>query len=282
MVILQNEQVYVEIAEYGAEIRKMTVNGTDVLWNGDPQWWGRVAPTLFPFCGAFRDDTYTYNGKSYPMVKHGYVKDTVFTVETQGADFVTFLHTANDKTLETYPFAYELRITYTLQQTGVEITYAVKNLSAEEMLFSVGSHAGFACPEGVEQYDVVFPKTVSLHSHLVENSLLSHETVTVLENGDVLPLKEDYFAVDALVFKNITFDSCVLRNRQSGKETKVTFPQCEYLLLWQPKGAPFICIEPWCGIPSFVDEEQDLAVKEGLISLPSGKTTVRKQMVTMP
>lgn len=280
MVTLKNERVVLEIAARGAEIRKMTVDGENVLWSGDPAWWASVAPVLFPICGGVRDDTYTFEGKTYTIPKHGYAKAATFAVETQSENAVTFLHTSDANTREMYPFDYELRITYTLQTAGVTITYDVKNLSDREMLFSIGAHEGYACPEGIEQYDIVFQTPQTLHSHLVDGCLLSRETVTVLENGTVLPLKENYFAVDALVFKYIGFDGCVLRNRENGREIKVSFPDFPYLLLWQKQGAPYICIEPWCGIPSFTDEQQDLSVKEGLIALPAGETATRTHTIT--
>lgn len=281
MVTLKNERVTLEIEKRGAQICKMTVNGKDVLWSGDPAWWAGIAPVLFPICGGVRDDTYTFDGNTYAMPKHGYARFRDFTVERQNEQTVTFLHTSDAETKAMYPFDYELRITYTLQDAGVAITYDVTNTSDGEMLFSIGSHEGYACPAGIENYDIVFETPQTLRSHFVEGSLLSRKTVTVLENGTVLPLKESYFTVDALVFKNIGFDSCVLRNRQDGKEIHVSFPDCKYLLLWQKQGAPYICIEPWCGIPSFVDEKQDLRVKEGLIALPAGETATRTHTISV-
>mgnify|MGYP002519715973 CR=1 FL=1 len=50
MVILDNGNIRAEIAELGAEIRRLTVNGEDRFWSGDPEIWGGVAPVLFPNC----------------------------------------------------------------------------------------------------------------------------------------------------------------------------------------------------------------------------------------
>ncbi len=52
VVILKNERVRLEIAKSGAQMCKMTVDGNDILWSGDPAWWGNVAPVLFPICGG--------------------------------------------------------------------------------------------------------------------------------------------------------------------------------------------------------------------------------------
>jgi len=281
MVVLKNDRITLHIAEKGAEIRKMTFDGKDVLWSGDPAYWAGVAPVMFPFCGGLRDDTYTYEGRKYTMQKHGYGRCMDFTVEREGYGFVTFLHTSTAETKKQYPWDYTLRVTYTLCGRKLDITYTVENLSDSTMLFAVGSHEGYACPEGIEQYDVIFPEKETLEACVLDGSLLQHETVTVLKDGNVLPLYHKYFEIDALVFKGVKSQSCTLRNRVDGREVRIDFPGNPYLLLWQAHGAPYICIEPWGGIPSYNDEEQDLAKKEGITRLPAGETFTRTHSITV-
>ncbi len=281
MVVLKNDRITLHIAEKGAEIRKMTLDGKDVLWSGDPAYWAGVAPVMFPFCGGLRDDTYTYEGKAYTMPKHGYLRFMDFTVEREGYGFVTFLHTSNEDTKKQYPWDYALRITYTLCGTKLDITYDVKNLSDSIMLFAIGSHEAYACPEGIEQYDVIFPERETLEACVLDGSLLKHETATVLKDGNVLPLYEKYFEIDALVFKGMKSKSCTLRNRVTGREVRVDFPGNPYFLLWQVHGAPYICLEPWGGIPSYNDEAQDLAKKEGITRLGAGETFTRTHTITV-
>ncbi|MBE6727809.1 MAG: aldose 1-epimerase family protein [Ruminococcaceae bacterium] len=268
MVTLKNDRITVEIAEKGAEMRKMTLDGNDVLWSGDPTYWAGVAPVLFPLCGGLRDNKYTLGGKEYTMeLKHGYARVSDFTLEKRGCNSVTFLLTDTPESREQYPFSYEFRITYSLRDTVVNVKYEVKNLSDNTMYFSIGSHEAYACPEGIEDYDIIFPQKETLNSCVLDGSLLAHETLPIIKESTTLPLYEKYFAIDALVFKNVKSRSATLRNRKTGRNLTVNFPGCDYLLLWTKPGAGYICIEPWCGIPSMVDDGYALEEKEGILTI---------------
>lgn len=268
MITLKNDRITVEIAKKGAEMRKMTFDGKDILWNGDPAYWTGVAPVLFPLCGGLRDNKYTVGGKEYTMeLKHGYARVSDFAVEKSGCNFVTFLLTDTPESKEVYPFSYEFRITYSLRDTAVEVKYEVKNLSDEKMYFSVGSHEAYACPEGIEDYDIIFPQKETLNTCVLDGSLLAHETKPIIKESNVLPLYEKYFEIDALVFKSVKSRSAMLRNRKTGRNLTVDFPGCNYLLLWTKPGAGYICIEPWCGIPSMNDDGYAIEEKEGILTL---------------
>ena len=64
-VIIQNDQLIAEIAEHGAELisLKSKESNLEYIWQGDPEYWGRHAPVLFPFVGRLKDDQYTYQGE---------------------------------------------------------------------------------------------------------------------------------------------------------------------------------------------------------------------------
>ena len=162
MYVLKNDRVTVSINEIGAEIRSMKLDGQDVLWSGDAAYWDGVAPLMFPVCGGLPDDKFEINGKQYPLEKHGYGRFEKFSVEKSGNNFVTFLHTSNEETHKHYPWDYELRITYSLHGTALDVRYDVKNLSDDTMYFSIGSHEAYACPEGIEDYDIIFPQNETL------------------------------------------------------------------------------------------------------------------------
>ena len=81
MVVLDNGAVRAEIAELGAELRKITVNDEERLWSGDENVWSGVAPTLFPICGGIKDDKFIYKGTEYLLEKHGFARKSNFIVE---------------------------------------------------------------------------------------------------------------------------------------------------------------------------------------------------------
>lgn len=281
MITLQNDRLVLTISETGAEIRKLTLDDTDVMWSGDPAVWKGVAPLMFPFCGGTPTDSYTYRGKTYAIEKHGYARFKEFAVEEKGNGFVTFLHTSSAETLAQYPWKYELRVTYRIHGTTVDVTYNVKNNSKETMLFAIGSHEAYACPEGIEQYDVIFPEAETLEAYELQGNLLAHKTMPVLKDARVLPLYDKWFAVDALVFKDLRSRKATLRNRVTGRSVSVSFPGSDYFLLWHKHGAAYMCMEPWGGIPSFVDEAQDIETREGMTRLPAGETFTRTHTIQL-
>ncbi len=264
MIIIKNEKLAVEIDEHGAEIKKILYLEEDRLFDGNPKYWGKTAPILFPICGRLKDGIYTLNGKTYNMTPHGFARDKVFTVESKSETKVTFLLKSDEQTLEIYPFEFELRATYSLNDNALTVEYEAKNLSSDIMYAALGSHEAYSCPEGIEDYDLIFEKKETLKTHLIEGPLVSKETKTVLLDGDTLPLKYEYFEIDALVFTDIKSRAVTLKNRNNGKTVSVSYPDCDYLLIWTKPGAPFVCIEPWSCCPGFVDDAYEIAKKPGI------------------
>lgn len=271
MVKLKNDILYVEIAELGAEIKKITANGEDRLWNGDPKFWSGTAPVLFPICGGLPDDKFTYNGKEYTLVKHGFARLMEFSVEKQTELSATFLLKSNEETLKMYPWEFVFRVTYALRGGSIKIFYDVKNVSNDDMYVSMGAHEAYACPEGIEDYDVIFERNETLNSCGLDGNLIAHETVPIIKDTNILPLYNKYFEIDALIFKDLKSRSATLRNRKTGKSVTLDFNGFDYLLIWTKPGAGFVCLEPWAGIPPMSDAGNDISEKEGINKVESGK-----------
>ena len=275
MIILNNGILKVEIAETGAEIRRVTVCGEDAFYDGNPEIWSGVAPVLFPICGGLKNDTYTLNGKSYTIPKHGFARKSLFEVEDAWATGAVFLLRDNADTLKAFPWSFELRIKYTLSGSCINVEYDVFNKSDSKMYMSIGSHEAYSCPEGIEDYDIIFEKKETLKAFKVVGTSLSREYDIMLNCGDTLPLYNKYFDIDALVFSDIKSRFVTLKNRKTGRSISVSFDGCNYLLLWTKPEAPYICIEPWAGIPSFLDEGSEISQKEGINAVePNGHFTL--------
>lgn len=279
MVILKNNNLYVEIAETGAEIRKVTFCGKDRFWNGDEKYWTGVSPVLFPICSGLPDDKFTFQNKEYTLCKHGFARKSVFKVEKADDTSATFLLKDSPETLLSYPWHFELRITYTLSGNNIEVDYNVKNTSENTMYYSIGSHEAYLCENTIEDYDVIFEKPETLLAYELEGALLSGKTIPILENQNVLPLLDKYFEVDALVFKDVKSRFVTLKNRKTNQTVSVKFEGFDYLLLWHKYGAPYMCIEPWAGISSTKGDSLDITQKEGIIKLDSGKNNVLKHTI---
>lgn len=271
MISLENGDISVLINTKGAELKSLKRNGKEYLWQGIPEIWGGTAPLLFPICGGLKDDKFIFDGKEYTLQKHGYIRFCEFEVEKKESTSATFLHRSDKDTYAVYPFNYELRVTYTLTDSGVCVTYRVDNTDTKQMYFSIGSHEGYVTPEGIEDYDIIFPEKETLNSVILDGNLLEKHSVPIIKDSNVLPLYDKYFTLDALVFKDLKSRSATLRNRKTGKSATVSFPDCDYFLLWTKPGAGYICMEPWCGIQPMVDCTYDITEKEGINEVASGE-----------
>lgn len=281
MITLKNDKITLKINELGAEMKSLFANGREYLWEGKPEVWPNSCPLMFPVCGGLKDDKYILDGEEYTMQKHGYGRFLMFEVESTTDTTAVFLHKSNNETKVSFPFDYELRLIYTLDGDSVKLEYKVDNKSDKTMYFSIGSHEGYYTPEGIEDYDIVFPQNETLNAYVLYGNLLSNQQLPIIKDTNILPLYDKYFTVDALVFKDLKSRSAMLRNRKTGKAVKIDFDYAPYFLLWHKPNAPYICVEPWAGVQDIIGSSYDITEKEGIISLDAGKTYLAEHTITV-
>ncbi len=278
LITIQNQLLKVSISTVGAELQSIRdANGVERLWQGDPAFWASRAPILFPVAGGFRDDAYELDGKRYPMPKHGFVRKLEWRVEKSDAESAAFV--IDDKH-EGFPFEYALRAIYTLEGDALHVDYAAENLGSIPFYFSVGAHEAYATPEGIDQYTLVFDQPETLRANPLTGNLITHDTIPLTENTPVLPLTYDYFAVDALVLLSVKSRGVTLRSHLHPREIHVAFPEHDVLMLWTKPGAGYLCIEPWCNAPDFVDADPRIDHKPGFIHLAPGEEIIRRHTIT--
>ncbi len=267
MIHLSNGTITAEISECGAQIKSLVKDGYEYIWGADPRVWGSSAPVLFPILCFMKDNKYTLDGVTYEMPKHGFVRNEEFIVESVGDTSATLLYTDNARTLKMYPFKFEFRVIFTLSGSSLKVEYRVKSLNDTEMYFSVGAHEAYATPEGIEDYDIIFPYKENLESLLECGGLLQRHTMTIGKNTEYLPLYEKYFMLDTLMFENLKSKELILKNRKTDRAVRVEFPDCPYLAIWHKPSAGYICIEPWAGLPDYADTDGNIKTKEGIVTL---------------
>lgn len=272
---ISNGIITAVISTKGAELKSVVKDGTEIIWEGNPDVWAGQAPLLFPICGGLKDDKYIFEGKEYTLQKHGFARFAEFAVEQAEGDSVTLILCSNEETKKQFPFDFELRVTYTLVENKIDVGYSVKNVGNGDMYFSIGAHEGYACPGGIEEYSLVFDKEEEFTCNILDGNLLEYNTYSVGE-GRELPLKYDFFNIDALTFLNLKSRGVDLVHRASGKSLRVEFNGFDYLFVWtKPKThANYICIEPWCGIPDFADSDLDITKKRGIVKLEANDEKV--------
>ncbi|WP_407430036.1 aldose 1-epimerase family protein [Arcticibacter sp.] len=283
MITLENDDIKVDIHPHGAELHSIfsKTNQIEYLWNGDAAFWPRHAPVLFPIVGGLIDDSFTYKGETYHLEKHGFARDTDFEVESSTATTATFLLKSNEETLKSYPFAFELRLKYSLENNKVALEYHVSNPDTSPMYFSIGSHPAFKVPltdGGYEDHSLVFSEVENADSWAVSGNYLTTPS-KYLDNQQELKLKHELFYQDAVIFKDLKSTAISIVNNKNEHGLTYTFKGFPYMGIWAAKDAPFVCIEPWCGIPDSIDHDQHLENKEGIIKLDGQQSWTVNQTI---
>ena len=279
LVTLRNGQLTVAISTMGAELQSiLDSSGVQRLWQGDPASWTGRAPILFPIAGGLKEDCYILEGQKYIMPKHGYVRKVDWQVEASEDDHAVFMISEKHSG---FPFDYELRACYTLFGNMLRVEYIVRNMGEREFYYGLGAHEGYAAPEGIQAYELIFDQEERLERFELEGNLICRNPVVLMEHTRTLPLEYAYFVKDVLVFPTLKSRGLTLRCMDSDRTVRVEYPGHDVLMLWTIPGAGFICIEPWLNAPDFVDHDQQIDHKPGCVRLVPGESKAHVHTITI-
>ena len=281
MVTIKNSEICVEIARKGAEIQSIKRSSVEYMWSREPEVWAGCAPIMFPMCGGLKNGRYELEGKSYEMPKHGFARFFDFEVEAQTESSVTLVLKDNEETRKMYPYAFAFRVKFELDGASVKVTYDAENCDNRDMYCTFGAHEGYACPEGVEAYEIEFPEKETLYAYALNGDILTDYTKLMVNDSNLLVIDDKHFALDALVFRNVKSNSVTLKSKVSDRRVRVDFDGFEYLVLWHKYGAPYLCIEPWCGLSDLSGSSYSFIEKEGMHKIPVGGHFARTHTITV-
>jgi galactose mutarotase-like enzyme len=210
-------------------------------------------PVLFPITGQLVDGQYEWAGQTYRMKNHGVARLLPWEVEatsTDGSAAITLALHSNAETLAAFPFDFELRFTYRLQNGVLSIEQQYVNRSKREMPMVAGFHPYFAT-EG-------------------KNLTYGTDATTMLDYNDMRkkPFNgslnlEDMVESSAFLDAHkpeITFPL------SAGRKVRLTYSEeFRYVVLWSVEGKPFVCVEPWTAL------NEALNNKEGLLMVEPGE-----------
>lgn len=284
METLENQYLIAKINPVGAELKSLVFKPThnEIIWQGNDEFWNRSAPILFPFVGKLRENSYQYGNKIYKMDQHGFARDQPFEVVKNTGDKITLRLSENPETYKSYPFKFELFVTYFLTENTITTTFLVNNTHpAQPLLFSLGGHPAFNVDlMPISNYQLIFNKPDKLERHLLIDGLFSGETESLKLKNQGLKLTEDLFSNDALVFKNLKTTFLKLENLEADYSIEFEFNNFPYLGIWKKPNAPFICLEPWCGLADNIEFTEQLIDKEGINVLNFGEIFTRSYSIT--
>lgn len=281
MITIKNDYISAAISPKGAELQslKSVLTNIEYMWNGDPAYWPKQSPILFPIVGSVKDDTYIYEDKTYHLPRHGLAREKEFAAEQISNTEAVFTLVQTPETLAVYPFKFILRLRYTLDGPKLNCTYEVENPAQKDLLFSVGGHPAFNVPlvEGssYSDYYLQFSEPETLESWKLGNGIRTGKVVTVPTEKGRLPLESSLFYEDALVFKHLKSNQITLACNVHAHGIHFHFDNFPYFGIWAAKDAPFLCLEPWCGVADNINSNKQFTDKEGIITLAPNASWAR-------
>ncbi|MCB1122719.1 MAG: hypothetical protein KJT03_14295 [Verrucomicrobiae bacterium] len=282
-VTIQSRELSVTIARKGAELQSIIhrPTGIEYLWQGDPEYWDRRAPNMFPVNVRFKDNQFSYRGKTFEMPRMGLAFDGVFEVLPKKAGKkkeakVVLALKSSPETLKYYPFPFELRISSQIKDLRLLQKYTVKNTGTETLLFALGGHPGFRAPfiknRDRSDYQYAFSEKMLVRRNVISDSLIQEEQVDFLRDEDRLSLSDERIPNGGMFLMDP--DARKIGLALKGRKPYVTvdlgdFPNAN---LWSPPGMPYLCVEPMVAHHDLQDSPLAIEEKDYLIKLPAGKS----------
>ena len=265
---LENNFLKIAIDTHGAELSSIfnKNENKEMLWQGDPAFWGRRSPVLFPVVGKYKNETTTYNGNEYALGQHGFARDSEFTLVDKTENKISFELTSNEETLTKYPFKFRLVCSFELNDNKIIVGWYVQNIDDKTIHFSIGAHPAFYCKK---DETVLSMNNENIKYNLINSDGLYTSKTYDIENSFVL--HDSVFDNDALIIENSNVTEVSLID--NGKNYLTMKFDAPLFGVWSPtkKNAPFICIEPWYGRCDAEDFDGDITEREWGNSLEAQK-----------
>lgn len=265
--------------------------GIEYIWSGDPSYWSGRNPNLFPVIGSLVDGKVSVGGMIYEMGRHGFARQSEFTVAEQGEDFVVLELRHSPETLAQYPFPFVLRVRHQLIDNGFFTQFEVRNPGGDDLLFCVGGHTGINCPlrDGgrFEDYRLVFDEVEDAQSIVPSaRGYMSDQRERILDHTDTIALNHGIFdRLDTVIFEGLRSKRVTLRHKDGGRGVRMDFGQFPMIAFWTMANAnaPYICLEPWHGCAAVEGESGEFSDKPHVICLAPGREkTLRYTIELVP
>ncbi len=249
-------------------------------------------PILFPFPNRIREGRWTFEGKTYqfdksrdaPTTIHGLLLNRPYRIEHHGADengatLVCSLNSLDFPDIgRQYPFPFEIKIVYTLKDSILTMTVAIKNTGDRNMPVGFGIHPYFrvrltpAASAAEAMITVPAAKYWELDDVLVPTGKQHVVTDTLdLRHGQPFSkLKLDHVFTDVQLTAGVS--RCTIENLDTGHgmlmESDAPFRE---LVVYTPPGRDAICFEPYT-CPTDAINLEARGIPAGVIVLPPGET----------
>ena len=161
----------------------------------------------------------------------------------------------------------------------MSVEWKVTNTGDKEIYFKIGGHTAFKVnvfPDtDFEDYSLAFKEgTESLSYVLLDTesgTAIADKTYELKLTNSKYALKKDMFDKDALVFDNGQIEWAALALPDGKPYIALESKEFPNFGIWSKPGAPYVCLEPWCGRCDNRGFEGELSEKPGINALKAGE-----------
>ena len=293
IISISSNSLTASIDTMGAQLMSLRKGESEYLWQGDSNWWPRRAPILFPIVGVLKDSKAESAEGTVSLARHGLARLNQFEVVEQSTSSVTLQLKSTEETRKSYPYAFELKLIFSVAGDTLTQTYEVTNTGNVVLPFTLGAHPAFNIPiPGVEaasldQYHLLFTHSwTSYGPSITDEGLCDYTTPQrLVVDSDTLPLswelidREKTITLEDVPDRRIT----LVANAEASSKAhgiQMDFEGFDYLGIWSAApGCPFVALEPWCGIADTVDTDGVFEHKPGIISLEPGQSIAKTMSI---
>jgi aldose 1-epimerase len=278
------------LPSHGSNLARFSAGGKAVI-DFDPALLAKNdytgTPVLYPTPNRVRNGVFRWKGREYRQIKsgaliveHGLVHGESWgcgepVIEADGARLETWLDfSPGSAVFEAFPFPHRLGLEFRLTESGVTVTYAIRNDGPAELPFGFGLHPYFRKLSGESATFVTLPADAVMEA---TPDLLP--TGRLLEVGGTACDLRRPAAVGALDLDHV-FTSLRpgkhARIEYRGLGMKVTLeasPDFTHLVLYTPRGEGFFCLEnQTCSTDAHNLFDRGFARESGLKTVKPGET----------
>ena len=239
--------------------------------------WQNHATVMGYFLHRIKGERTDYEGDEIHGGNHSFLRHKRFAdPEVSLSDRATLCYSLpTDQIQRTeYPRKVSFRISYTVHDDTVEVTFAFQNEEIQRPSHvSFGLHPGFAVLS-VEQARIILPKG-KYRRYLAPDNFLNGETVEFEASGGTMPIKP-FELPGSFLLEAIDVDSYDVRLQDYGRHRQVELDLSEapYFTIWSDLN-PFICVEPCWGLPDHQDQ-RPFEKKLGIQAIPPKDTLTKR------
>ncbi len=283
MVEIKNDYYCVKINIHGGALDSIIDlnNNKNLMYGKDERSWNGTDVVIFPFIARLKDSMYMVDNKEYYFKNHGLLRYTDLFIKEKKDDEVTLGFDSNSYSLELYPYLFSFEINYKLTKNKLNITYKITNKDNKKIYYEFGGHPALKVSGHDNDKEFVIEDTKLLFDKDINTTRYN-----LNDDGSLITNTESYFIPKELnISKDLItkYKTIIVDAKDINNVTLVTnnhkyifdIKEANVLALWTMEGyGDYLCVEPWWGIPDYINPNRELKDKPLMRSLNVGESEV--------